>query len=158
MKSFSGWMAFVLLLGAILGFLAGRTDSGQAAAQGVDNKTTRWLAGTVSYGQAQECFLLFDAQTNRLMAYNITPMKELELLAVREVSYDVKMSSWGKQKPAAADPRRVGEVREGRAGAQGEGEVDRTPVTVDRRPWTVNRYCALALLGRLSRGPFTRRP
>ncbi len=99
MKSFSGWMAFVLLLGAILGFLAGRTESGQAAAQGVDNKTTRWLAGTVSYGQAQEVFLLFDAQTNRLMAYNITPMKELELLAVREVSYDVKMSSWGKQKP-----------------------------------------------------------
>ena len=53
-----------------------------ASAQAVDNKTTRWLAGTVEFGQSQQAFMLFDAQTNRLMAYTVTPMKELELVAV----------------------------------------------------------------------------
>ena len=101
MKTLSGWIAFVLLLGIVIGFAAGRGESGQAMAQGVDNKTTRWLAGTVSYGQAQEAFVMFDAQTNRLVAYGITPMKELELIAVREVSYDIKLTQFGKQKPSA---------------------------------------------------------
>ncbi len=112
MKNYSGWAAFVLLLGVVIGFTAGRTESSQAMAQGVDNKTTRWLAGTVTYGQAQEAFMMFDAQTNRLLAYDITPMKELELLAVREISYDVKLAEFGRQKPTPGQIKDVWEKYE----------------------------------------------
>ena len=48
MKNASGWFCFVLLLGAVAGFSAGRWD---VQAQSIDNKSTRYLAGTLSYGQ-----------------------------------------------------------------------------------------------------------
>jgi hypothetical protein len=98
MRQYTGWFCFVLLLGAVIGFAAGKWDT-KAEAQSVDNKTTRWLAGTVTYGQALDAFLLFDSQTNRLMAYSITGNKKLELIAVRDVSYDAKPVSFGKQEP-----------------------------------------------------------
>jgi hypothetical protein len=104
MTTISGWLAFVLLLGCLLGFAVSGAHR-TAEAQGVDNKTTRWLAGTVSYGQAMECFVMFDSQTNRLMAYAITPGKELELVAVREISYDLKAVTFGKQKPPVQQMR-----------------------------------------------------
>jgi len=87
MKNASGWFCFVLLLGAVVGFSAGRWD---VQAQSIDNKSTRYLAGTLSYGQGTDAFMVFDTQTNKL-------------LAAREVTWDLRLSSWGKQEPTAQE-------------------------------------------------------
>src|SRR5882757_8418878 len=100
MKNVSGWFCFVLLLGAIAGFSAGRWD---VQAQSLDNKSTRYLAGTMSYGQSTDAFMLFDTQTNKLLAYTIGGNRRLELMAAREVTWDLKLSSWGKQEPTAQE-------------------------------------------------------
>lgn len=103
MKNAAGWFCFVLLLGAIAGFSAGR-GRWEAQAQGsIDNKSTRYLAGTLSYGQATEAFMIFDTQTNKLLAYTIGGNRKLELLAAREVTWDLKLASWGKQEPTAQE-------------------------------------------------------
>ncbi|HEY3226775.1 MAG TPA: hypothetical protein VGK61_07270 [Planctomycetota bacterium] len=102
MKPYTGWMAFAALLGVVAGFGAGRFER-TAEAQSVDNKTTRWLASAVSMGGGQDAFVLFDSQTNRLVAYTVTASKRLEVLAVREVSYDVRMVTWGKQEPTVQE-------------------------------------------------------
>ena len=100
MKNLAGWFCFVLLLGAVAGFAAGKWD---VQAQTIDNKSTRYLAGVVTYGQATDAFMLFDTQTNRLIAYTVRGNKRLELMAVREVSWDMKMVSWGKQEPTVQE-------------------------------------------------------
>src|SRR5882672_8728865 len=101
MKNVAGWFCFVLLLGTVVGFAAGKAD---VQAQGtLDNKSTRYLAGVVTYGQATDAFMLFDTQTNRLIAYTVGGNKRLELMAVREVSWDMKMVSWGKQEPTVQE-------------------------------------------------------
>lgn len=100
MKNAAGWFCFVLLLGAVAGFSAGRWE---VQAQSIDNKSTRYLAGTLSYGQATEAFMIFDTQTNKLVAYTIGGNRKLELLAAREITWDLKLSSWGKQEPTAQE-------------------------------------------------------
>lgn len=102
MKQAAGWFCFVLLLGAVGGFAAGR---GEASAQSLDNKSTRYLAGVMSYGTGQEAFMLFDTQTNRLVAYTVGANRRLELMAVRETSWDMKLVSWGRQLPEVKDVR-----------------------------------------------------
>ena len=113
MKPFAGWVCFAVLLGLVVGFNLG---GGQADAQSVDNKTTRWLAGTLTYGQSSDCFVLFDSQKHRLMVYTITGSKKLELVAVREVSWDLKPVSYGKQNPAVQDMKTLFEksLKEGK--------------------------------------------
>ena len=101
MRNASGWFCFVLLLGAVAGFAAGR--GGDVAAQTVDNKTSRFLTGVVTYGQASDAMFLFDTQTNRLVAYTITGGKRLEVIAVREISWDFKPVAWGKQEPSVQE-------------------------------------------------------
>ena len=116
MKNAAGWFCFVLLLGAVAGFSAGR-GRWEAQAQGsLDNKSTRYLAGTLSYGQSTDAFMLFDTQTNKLLAYTIGGNKRLELMAAREVTWDLKLASWGKQEPT------VQEVKEGYEKAEKEKE------------------------------------
>jgi hypothetical protein len=100
MRNAAGWFCFVLLLGAVAGFSAGRWD---VQAQSIDNKSTRYLAGTLAYGQSTEAFMIFDTQTNKLLAYTIGGNRKLELLAAREVTWDLKLSSWGKQEPTAQE-------------------------------------------------------
>jgi len=102
MKNAAGWFCFVLLLGAVAGFSAGR-GTGDVHAQSIDNKSTRYLAGTLSYGQSTDAFMIFDTQTNKLLAYTIGGNRKLELLAAREVTWDLKLSSWGKQEPTAQE-------------------------------------------------------
>ena len=102
MKNAAGWFCFVLLLGAVAGFSAGR-NSWDAHAQSIDNKSTRYLAGTMSYGQSTDAFMIFDTQTNKLLAYTIGGNRKLELLAAREVTWDLKLASWGKQEPTAQE-------------------------------------------------------
>lgn len=109
MKTYAGWFCFVLLLGVCLGFAAGKFE---VQAQSVDNKSTRYLAGVVSYGQAQDAFCLFDTQTNRLSAYTFGGNKKLELMAVRETSWDMKMVSWGKQEPTVQEVKEAFEKAE----------------------------------------------
>ena len=100
MKNVAGWFCFVLLLGTVVGFAAGKAD---VQAQTLDNKSTRYLAGVVTYGQSTDAFMLFDTQTNRLIAYTVGGNKRLELMAVRELSWDMKMVSWGKQEPTVQE-------------------------------------------------------
>jgi hypothetical protein len=102
MRQSAGWFCFVLLLGVVAGFSAGKFD---AQAQSVDNKSTRWLAGVVTYGQSQDALCLFDTQTNRLLSYTFGGNKRLELMSVREVTWDLKMVSWGKQEPTVQEVR-----------------------------------------------------
>ena len=102
MKNAAGWFCFVLLLGAVAGFSAGR-GTGDAVAQSIDNKSTRYLAGTLSYGQATDAFMIFDTQTNKLLAYTIGGNRKLELLAAREITWDLKLAAWGKQEPTAQE-------------------------------------------------------
>src|SRR5262245_5019422 len=99
MKAYAGWFCFVLLLGVVAGFAAGR---GEVSAQTIDNKTSRYLTGTITYGQSADAFMLFDSQTNRLAVYTVDAVKRLELLAVREVSWDFKPVMWGKQEPTVS--------------------------------------------------------
>jgi hypothetical protein len=110
MKSYAGWFCFVLLLGACAGFAAGKLDV--HAQSSVDNKSTRYLAGVVSYGQSQDAFCLFDTQTNRLSAYTFGGNKKLELMAVRELSWDMKMVAWGKQEPTVQEVKEAFEKAE----------------------------------------------
>jgi hypothetical protein len=105
----AGWLCFVLLLGAVAGFAAGKGD---LSAQTIDNKTSRYLAGTLTYGQSSEAFLLFDSQTNRLAAYTVSGNKRLELIAVREVSWDFKPVAWGKQEPQVQEMKDAWEKSE----------------------------------------------
>jgi hypothetical protein len=102
MKNASGWFCFVLLLGAVAGFSAGRSG-GAAQAQSIDNKSTRYLAGTMSYGQSTDAFMIFDTQTNKLLAYTIGGNRKLELMAAREITWDLKLAAWGKQEPTAQE-------------------------------------------------------
>ena len=102
MKNAAGWFCFVLLLGAVAGFSAGR-GTGDVHAQSIDNKSTRYLAGTLSYGQSTDAFMIFDTQTNKLLAYTIGGNRKLELLAAREITWDLKLASWGKQEPTAQE-------------------------------------------------------
>ena len=125
MKTYTGWVAFAVLAGAVLGFGAGRFER-TAEAQSVDNKTTRWLASGVSMGGGQDAFVLFDSQTNRLVAYTVTASKKLEVLAVREVSYDIRMVSWGKQEPTVQEIKDAWEKAE-REKAEREKEKDKGP-------------------------------
>lgn len=111
MKPMSGWIAFALLLGVVLGFGAGRFE-GAAHAQSVDNKTTRWLAGSMSIGGGQDAFALFDSQTNRLIFYTIAGNKKLEVLAVREVSFDQRLVNFGKQEPTVQEMKDAWEKSE----------------------------------------------
>ena len=104
MKQYAGWFCFVLLLGVVLGFWAGKAD---VAAQTIDNKSTRWLAGTIAYGQWQEAFILFDTQTNRVAAYSLGGSKRFELLAVREISWDLKPVEYGKQHPSVQEMKKL---------------------------------------------------
>jgi hypothetical protein len=97
----AGWFCFVLLLGVVLGFTLGKAD---VNAQTVDNQSTRWMAGTISYGQ-EDAFMLFDTQTHRLIAYTVTPTKRLEIIAVREISWDLKPIEYGKQNPTVKTMR-----------------------------------------------------
>ena len=121
MKASSGWIAFTLLLGAVVGFGAGRFEP-RAEAQS-DNKTTRWLAGSVAIGGGQDAFALFDSQTNRLVFYTISGSKKLEVLAVREVSYDLRPVSHGKQEPTVQEMKDAWEKSE-REKAEREKEKD----------------------------------
>ena len=111
MRPMSGRIAFTLLLGVVLGFGAGRFGS-TAEAQSVDNKTTRWLAGSIAIGGGQDAFALFDSQTNRLVFYTISGSKKLEVLAVREVSYDLRPVSHGKQEPTVQEMKDAWEKSE----------------------------------------------
>jgi hypothetical protein len=123
MKNAAGWFCFVLLLGTVLGFAAGKMD---VQAQTVDNKSTRYLAGVVTYGQSTDALMLFDTQTNRLVAYTIGGNKKLELMAVRELSWDMKMVSWGKQEPT------VQEVKD--AFEKAQKEHDKAAKTEEKKP------------------------
>src|SRR6185503_12787139 len=102
MKNAAGWFCFVLLLGAVAGFSA-KPNSWNAHAQSIDTKSTRYLAGTMSYGQSTDAFMIFDTPTNKLLAYTIGGNRKLELLAAREVTWDLKLASWGKQEPTAQE-------------------------------------------------------
>ncbi len=125
MRAYSGWFAFVLLLGCVAGFAAGRFDR-TAEAQSIDNKTTRWLGGTITYGQSLDAFVLFDSQTNRLLAYTIgSGNKRLELMAVREISYDVKMASFGEQKPTVEDVKKAWEEEERKKAEKAKDNKDK---------------------------------
>jgi hypothetical protein len=124
MRNAAGWFCFVLLLGAVAGFSAGRWD---VQAQSIDNKSTRYLAGTLSYGQATEAFMIFDTQTNKLLAYTIGGTRKLELLAAREVTWDLKLASWGKQEPTAQ------EVRDAFEKADREREKKNPPTDPDKK-------------------------
>lgn len=109
MRHHAGWFCFVLLLGAVGGFAAGR---GEVQAQTVDNKNSRYLAGVLTYGQATDAFLLFDSQTNRLVAYTISGNRRLEVIAVRETSWDLKPVMWGKQEPSVQEMKDAWEKSE----------------------------------------------
>jgi len=111
MRQYSGWFCFVLLFGCVAGFTAGRFDR-TADAQTIDNKTTRWLGGSMSFGQSQDAFVLFDAQTNRLIAYTVSGNKRIELIGVREISYDMKLASFGEQKPTVQEIKKAWEEEE----------------------------------------------
>ena len=113
MKAFSGWVCFAVLLGIVMGFQFG---SAPLEAQSVDNKTNRWLAGTLTYGQSSDCFVLFDSQRHRLLVYTVTGSKKLELVAVREVSWDMKPVSFGKQIPPVQEVKSLFEksLKEGK--------------------------------------------
>ena len=111
MKPNSGWIAFTLLLGVVAGFGVGRFER-TAEAQSVDNKTSRWLAGSVAIGGGQDAFALFDSQTNRLCFYTISGNKKLEVLAVREISYDLRPVSHGKQEPTVQEMKDAWEKSE----------------------------------------------
>jgi hypothetical protein len=111
MKSQSGWIAFTLLLGVVVGFGAGRFDR-TAEAQTIDNRTTRYLAGSIAIGGGQDAFALFDTQTNRLVMYTMSGSKKLEVLAVREVSYDLRPVSHGKQEPTVQEMKDAWEKSE----------------------------------------------
>jgi len=122
MKPANGWIAFALLLGVVSGFGVSRLER-TAEAQSVDNKTTRWLAASVSIGGGQDAFMLFDSQTNRIAAYTITGSKKLEVIAVREVSYDLRAVEWGKQEPKVSEMKDAWEKAE-REKADREKEKD----------------------------------
>ncbi len=113
MKPIAGWICFAVLLGVVAGFNLG---GGRAEAQSIDNKTTRWLAGTLTYGQSSDCFVLFDSQKHRLLVYTVSGSKKLELVAVREVSWDLKPVSYGKQNPSVQEMKTVFEksLKEGK--------------------------------------------
>jgi hypothetical protein len=113
MKALAGWVCFAVLLGIMVGF---RIGGGPVDAQSVDNKTNRWLAGTLTYGQSADCFVLFDSQKNRLLVYTVTGNKKLELVAVREVSWDLKPVSYGKQTPLVQEMKSIFEksLKEGK--------------------------------------------
>lgn len=111
MRNNAGWFAFVALLGLVAGFGFGRFES-PAQAQSLDNKTSRWLAGTVTVSAGQDAFMLFDSQTHRLVAYTISGSKKLDVIAVRDVSYDLKPVSFGKQEPTVQDMKDIWEKAE----------------------------------------------
>ncbi|HZL73400.1 MAG TPA: hypothetical protein VFC86_13140 [Planctomycetota bacterium] len=111
MRPISGWIAFTLLLGVVLGFGAGRFER-TAQAQSVDNKTSRYLAASMSIGGGQDAFALFDSQTNRLIFYTIAGNKKLEVLAVREVSFDLRLVNFGKQEPTVQEMKDAWEKSE----------------------------------------------
>ena len=122
MKPYSGWVAFALLLGAVAGFGMGRFER-TAEAQTVDNRTSRWLAGSVAIGGGQDAFALFDSQTNRLVFYTISGNKKLEVIAVREISYDLRPVAHGKQEPTVQEMKDAWEKSE-REKAEREKEKD----------------------------------
>ena len=110
MKTNSGWIAFTLLLGVVAGFGAGRFER-MAEAQ-TDNKTTRWLAASVAIGGGTDALALFDSQTNRLIFYSISGNKKLDVLSIREVSYDLRPVSHGKQEPTVQEMKEAWERAE----------------------------------------------
>ena len=42
-------------------------------------------------------------QTNKLLAYTVGGNRKLELMAAREITWDLRLSSWGKQEPTAQE-------------------------------------------------------
>ena len=110
MKAHSGWIAFALLLGIVAGFGAGRFE--RTADAQTDNKTTRWLATSIAIGGGQDALAMFDSQTNRLVFYSITGNKKLEVMAIREVSYDLRPVSHGKQEPTVQEMKEAWEKSE----------------------------------------------
>jgi hypothetical protein len=110
MKTNSGWIAFALLLGVVAGFGAGRFE--RTADAQTDNKTTRWLAASVAIGGGTDALALFDSQTNRLIFYSITGNKKLDVLSIREVSYDLRPVSHGKQEPTVQEMKEAWEKSE----------------------------------------------
>ena len=127
MKNAAGWFCFVLLLGAVAGFSAGR-GTWDVHAQSIDNKSTRYLAGTLAYGQSTDAFMIFDTQTNKLLAYTIGGNRKLELLAAREITWDLKLASWGKQEPTAQEVKDAYDKAE-----KAQHDKEKKPETPDKK-------------------------
>ena len=93
----TGLIILTGLIGILVGIVLSRTDS-TLNAQTVDNKNSRWLAGTINTGGGTDAFVLFDSQTNRLLMYTLVG-KTLELVQVRDIGYDLKPRARGIQRP-----------------------------------------------------------
>jgi len=122
------FVAFVAALAvAVSAFVArskptAATGSGAAAWAAESPAASRFVLVSGPVGDKQTGAFVIDQQTMRLLVYAVDmSRKQLKLVAVRDVSQDVRLSHWNNAKPWPEDIRRHVEA----GGDQGDPEKGR---------------------------------
>ncbi len=101
----------LILVGVILGFVAVRESSAQHSQSGGGggggDSTRDLIAVTGSYGSGASVLYLIDAKTRHMAVYRTENGKRLELVAARDVGFDLKLESYNDQSEAGFTPREL---------------------------------------------------
>jgi hypothetical protein len=113
---------------AAIAFLAGS----RATAQGGGGDANRDLiAVTGTYGSSASVLYLIDTRTRQLAVYKTENGRKLELVAARNVTYDLKLESYNDQSEPGYLPR---ELRRGWADMTRTGGATSRPATETPEP------------------------
>ena len=126
MTSARGWSIAALVIALVLsGAGAWSLSASRAGAQGTLAQASagsvgRFTMASGSLGEKKLGVFIIDAQTMRLLVYAIdSESRQLKLMAVRDISQDVRLSHWNNDKPLPEEIRK--RLDSGNAGKQPGG-------------------------------------
>jgi len=106
--------AVMLTLGVVL---AGAWQIAPAHA-GTADSGSGVVAASGLASSNQEVLYLFDTESRRLAVYNVNASNRLTLIAVRDTTYDLKPTEFGKQEPSVAELKEAFKKHQGTLGGE----------------------------------------
>ena len=113
MTSAGGWSIAALVIALVLSgagmwsLSASRADAQGAVALTSEGPEGRFTMASGPLGEKKLGVFIIDAQTMRLLVYAIdSESRQLKLMAVRDISQDVRLSHWNNDKPLPEEIRK----------------------------------------------------
>ncbi len=113
MTSAGGWSIAALVVALVLSgagvwvLSASGADAQGTAAQAPTSPGGRFTMASGPLGEKKLGVFIIDAQTMRLLVYAIdSESRQLKLMAVRDISQDVRLSHWNNDKPLPEEIRK----------------------------------------------------